>query len=251
MQVDFLPEGSALELVTAAEEPETWVANRPQFGAVWPEYNNHGGNTGVYFDALIPQFAHLQFLIMDRETGQAIARGRTIPLHWDGTLEDLPSGIDAAGLRAVEARRPATAISALAAEVVQHQQGKQVSRLVLLGMAAVARAAHLGPLVAPVRPSRKDRYPLIPIDQYATWRNSDGRLFDPWLRVHERLGARVLRPEPRSLEIEAPVGDWETWTEMVFPADGDYVFPQGLAPLEVRDGRGLYWEPNVWMLHDV
>ena len=25
----------------------------------------------------------------------------------------------------------------------------------------------------------------------------------------------------------------------------------GLAPLEVRDGVGHYWEPNVWMLHRI
>jgi hypothetical protein len=38
---------------------------------------------------------------------------------------------------------------------------------------------------------------------------------------------------------------------MAFPEDGDYVFPSGLAPLRVRDGTGSYWEPNVWMLHDL
>jgi hypothetical protein len=38
-------------------------------------------------------------------------------------------------------------------------------------------------------------------------------------------------------------------TDMEFPADGKYTFPGGLAPLEVHDGVGRYWEPNVWMLH--
>jgi hypothetical protein len=103
--------------------------------------------------------------------------------------------------------------------------------------------------VAPVRPSWKDRYPLIPIDEYAQWRRDDGLPFDPWLRVHARLGATILRGEPNSLLIEAPVREWEEWTTMTFPADGDYVFPLGLAPLQVRNGIGTYWEPNVWMLH--
>jgi hypothetical protein len=35
----------------------------------------------------------------------------------------------------------------------------------------------------------------------------------------------------------------------VFPEDGAYVFPRGLAPLSVRHEVGLYWEPNVWVLH--
>jgi hypothetical protein len=69
--------------------------------------------------------------------------------------------------------------------------------------------------------------------------------------VHERLGARILRTEPRSLEIVAPVANWTDWTGLSFPEDGDYVFPYGLAPLTVIGGIGEYWEPNVWMLHEV
>jgi hypothetical protein len=109
----------------------------------------------------------------------------------------------------------------------------------------------MAPLVAPVRPSWKDRYPLTPIDRYASWRREDGLPFDPWLRVHARLGARILRPEPRSMEITAPTSDWEAWTQMAFPDDGEYVFPGGLAPLSVNARTGTYWEPNIWMQHDV
>jgi hypothetical protein len=71
------------------------------------------------------------------------------------------------------------------------------------------------------------------------------------MRVHVRLGAEILRAEPRSMEISAPVADWEQWTGMAFPEDGDYVFPGGLAPLTVADGEAAYWEPNVWMRHPV
>jgi len=60
-----------------------------------------------------------------------------------------------------------------------------------------------------LRPSWKDRYPLTPIAAYAAWRRADGLPFDPWMRVHARLGATVLRPEPQSMQINAPVADWE------------------------------------------
>ena len=83
------------------------------------------------------------------------------------------------------------------------------------------------------------------------WRRDDGLLFDPWLRTHERLGGTILRCEPRSLEITAPAADWERWVGMRFPKEGRYVFPGGLAPLDVSDGAGRYFEPNVWMLHEV
>jgi hypothetical protein len=82
---------------------------------------------------------------------------------------------------------------------------------------AIAGRHGLHALIAPVRPSRKQRCPLVAIEQYARWRRSDGRLFDPWLRVHERLGATVLKPEPRSLRITGTLAEWEDWTSMTFP----------------------------------
>lgn len=94
----------------------------------------------------------------------------------------------------IHGNAPPTVLSALAAEVAPERQGRGVSRLVIGAMADVAGKAGLEALVAPVRPSWKDRYPLIPIEQYATWLRDDGLPFDPWLRVHVRLGATTLRP---------------------------------------------------------
>jgi GNAT superfamily N-acetyltransferase len=249
MKVDFLPSASQLEVWTAEERPDLWEAARSLFLDVWPEYNLHGNDTGEIFSSLIPAHAHLQVLVHDREEDRIVARGRTIPFRWDGSLNDLPQGLDSVGFRALHDSRPANCLSALAAEVETDQQGRGLSRLVLQAMAASARAAGLSPLVAPVRPTQKHDYPLIPIAQYAQWKRSDGLPLDPWLRVHARLGATILRPEPRSLRIEAPTIEWEAWTGMAFPEDGEYVFPFGLAPLTVRAGIGSYWEPNVWMLH--
>ena len=143
------------------------------------------------------------------------------------------------------------ALSALAAEVDPAYQGSGISSLVIRAMGVVARLAGLAHLVAPVRPSWKRRYPLTPIERYSAWLRDDRLPFDPWMRVHVRAGAKILRPEPRSLQISAPVLDWETWTQMQFPEEGQYIFPDGLAPLTVSAGLGLYWEPNVWLRHDV
>jgi hypothetical protein len=75
---------------------------------------------------------------------------------------------------------------------------------------------------------------------------------DPWLRVHVRLGGRILAVEPRSLRISGTVADWEGWVGMVFPETGRYVFPDGLALLHVDRERdlGRYYEPNIWVAHD-
>jgi hypothetical protein len=96
-------------------------------------------------------------------------------------------------------------------------QGRGVSAVAAKAMGEIARRHGLGSLIAPVRPSCKDRYPLVPIERYAQWRRPDEVLFDPWMRVHERLGAGVLKPEPRSLRITGSVTEWEQWTGMSFP----------------------------------
>jgi hypothetical protein len=38
---------------------------------------------------------------------------------------------------------------------------------------------------------------------------------------------------------------------MAFPVSGDYVFPRGLATVSIdrKADRGLYFEPNVWLVH--
>jgi hypothetical protein len=113
-----------LETFTAQERPDLWEAARQEasFEKIWPAYNHHGNHTPAYFGALFPRHAHLQLLLADRRSGRLIGRGRTIPFRWDGTLADLPAGIDAVGLRAVAETGPPTALSALAAEVAADYQ---------------------------------------------------------------------------------------------------------------------------------
>ncbi len=242
-----------LTVVTAEDRPDLWEMVRRQhvFDGVWPEYNHHGNHSGRYFGQLVPAYAHLQVLFIDERTGGVVARGRAIPFRWDGTGEDLPAGIDAVGIRAITESAPPSALSALAAEVDPGYQGSGLSALLITSLRSVAQLHGLAPLVAPVRPRWKDRYPLTPIERYSEWRRDDGLLFDPWLRTHQRLGGRVLRCEPRSLEITAPVAEWERWTDTLFPGLGGTYSRADSLPVHVLDGIGTYFEPNVWMVHEV
>jgi hypothetical protein len=83
------------------------------------------------------------------------------------------------------------------------------------------------------------------------WRREDGLPYDPWIRAHERLGAEVLDVAPRSMTITGSRAEWEEWTGLQFPEDGDYVVPGALVPVRFENGAGTYVEPNVWMKHAV
>jgi hypothetical protein len=215
---------------------------------VLPEYNNHGDVLNVYWGRLTEELPEFQFHLV--EDGEPVARARSVPIRWEGTVGDLPAGIDGAIARGFD-EGGASWLCALLIVVPAFAQGRGLSRVAVEGMIRLAREHGLDGVVAPVRPSWKERYPLAPIERYAAWRRADGLLFDPWMRVHERLGGEILKPEPHSLRITGTVAEWESWTEMAFPESGEYVFPRGLATLAVdREADvGRYWEPNVWMRH--
>jgi hypothetical protein len=221
---------------------------------IWPEYNLHGGVTTEFWHRLDDEQAHLQSVAWDETTGEVVAEARAVACVWDGTDEGLGEGIDDTLRRAFadhdDGLAPTT-LCALAAEIAPVAQSRGLAGDVLLQMRRVAAAHGFNALIAPVRPSWKERYPLAAIEDYVTWRRDDGLLFDPWMRVHERLGARMGPPLPRSLCITGSVREWECWTGLPLPVSGRYVFPHGLAPLDVdRDtDRCIYWEPNVWFVH--
>jgi GNAT superfamily N-acetyltransferase len=242
--------------VTCAEQPDLWARSDAEVGVVWPEYNLHGDVLNVYWGRLEEEFADFQFVLVDDEAGAVLAQGHSIPCAWDGTVAGLPAGID--GLVEDAFRLPAAGgapntLSALAIEIPPAHQRQGLGERMLDGMRDLAARHGLDDLIAPLRPTWKERYPLAPIERFAAWTRDDGLPFDPWVRLHVRLGGEILAPEARSLRITGTVAEWEAWTGLPLPESGSYVFPHGLAPLEVdreRD-RAEYWEPNVWVRHRI
>lgn len=216
---------------------------RPAF----PEYLNHNTPGTLYWGRLYDDFPDFQLGLLDGN--ELVAELHSVPTAWDGGEDDLPAGWDEAFLRAFEARREADVLCALAISVRLDRQRQGLATRMIEEMRAAARQAALRELIAPVRPTLKAAYPLIAIEQYLAWRRADGAHFDPWIRVHERVGGEIIASAPKSMTIEAPVAEWESWTSMSFPADGDYVVPGMLGLLHVRNRIGRHVEPNVWLRH--
>src|SRR5262245_1202190 len=214
----------------------------------FPAYMNENEPGNLYWERLYTDFPDFQVALVDAD--ELLAEAHAVPLPWDGTLADLPSGWDEGFVRGMTSDRPHTALMAIAISVAPDQQGRQLSSRMIRTFVDNARTAGLSEgVIAPVRPTWKERYPLIPIERYLEWRRPDGSHFDPWLRIHEIVGGKIIAAAARSMVIRAPATDWEEWTGMAFPADGEYVFPGALATLVVEGGVGTHIEPNVWVHH--
>jgi len=120
-------------------------------------------------------------------------------------------------------------------------------------MRSLAAEHGMHTLVAPVRPTLKSAYPLTPFERYVGWKREDGTPFDPWLRVHHRLGAESMKVAPQAITVTGSVAEWEEWTGMRFPESGEYVVPGALQPVHIdhESDTGHCDDPNVWMRHPV
>ena len=230
-----------LALVTHAEHPEL----RHTMPNVWPEYMHHDPVVTTFWPRLYDLYPDFQLWVVDRDVRQTVAYACTLPVRWDGEVS--PRGVDWAMSNGASGEP--TTLCAIVAGIAPDYRGTGLSSALLRRMTALAAAHGLAGLIAPVRPTWKERYPLSPIESYLRWRRDDGLLYDPWLRTHERLGAEVIGAAPRSLTIPGTRQEWESWTELTYPEDGDYIVPGALAPVRFEGGRGIYVEPNVWMRH--
>jgi len=235
---------------TYVERPDL-VERLDSLSDPWPEFIHHA-NCNRLWHVMRERFPQFQLILYDEENDRPLGRGQTIPVRWDGSVDGLPGGVDdAVEHGAALADGEANTLCAIVAVLDRAAQGHGLSGLVIDAMRSAAADGGLDCLIAPVRPTLKDRYPLTPIERYVRWRREDGHAFDPWIRVHERLGGEMLGIAERSMSVEGTVREWEGWTAMSFPESGEYVLPQALVPVEIdrEADRGRYVEPNVWMRH--
>ena len=190
---------AALHVFTYAERPDL-AARTGEIEDTFAPFMGHGEVALRYWHRLRPEFPELQLVLWDDERDVVVGHGRTLPAR---AAEGLPGGVDDVLETWFGGDRPEPdVLSALVAVVDRGRQGEGLSSLLIEAMRDLARRHGFPALIAPVRPTWKDRYPLIPMERYASWRRDDGLPFDPWLRVHARLGAALLEVCPASMRIE-------------------------------------------------
>ena len=242
-----------MDIVTTCERPDLKGEADAAFRVKWPEFLFPHDPIMKQYEAQVAEFfPQYDVLLLDEDRVVAGAWG--VAIRWDGTVEDLPDGYDATMIRAVEGHQDgmaATTLSYMTAAVVNGKTKQGLAGKVLTALRDRAIDAGLSHVIAPVRPTLKPRYPLTPMASYATWTGADGLSIDPWIRTHQRMGATVLAPAPRSMVITATIAQWESWTDMVFPETGRYVVPDALGLLDINraEDTGTYIEENLWVQH--
>ncbi|MBI3746577.1 MAG: GNAT family N-acetyltransferase [Chloroflexi bacterium] len=248
-----LPPG--FQLVSYAERPDL-IRDAGHFnGSIWPEFMLHDAVVQRHWHLLEDTFLDDQLVLLDAD-GRIAATNNSAPLAWDGTDAGLPDGWDDQFERTagdLATGTPVNTLGALQIVVDPARRGTGLAGVMVRAMQANAVVHGFGALIACVRPTAKHRYPLAPIERYAFWTNEDGQPFDPWVRLHVRLGARIVRGSSRAMTIRGRVAEWEGWTGMAFPDSGDYVVPFAAAPVHLdRDAdEGVYYDPNIWVVHEL
>ena len=247
------PAMQELRVVTNADRRDLGEQLAAVFRPVWPEFIFHGPVDAEYISRVESYFERYDVLLLD-DGDQILTGGWGVPIRWDGTAGDLPAGYDDAMVRAVtghEASVPPDTLCIMAAAVRPGHRGTGLAGKALAALRERAASAGLQRVIAPVRPTLKSRYPLTPMENFARWTRPDGLHLDPWVRAHQRLGASILGPAPRSMTITGTVAEWEDWAQMSFPETAGYVVPDalGLVQIDCEHDRGTYVEANLWMRH--
>jgi GNAT superfamily N-acetyltransferase len=240
------------EIVPLVERLEL-LADMRELTSTWPPFMLKDPIGNRLFPKVPELFPEYQLLALDGD-GHLVGRLIAAPFPYDGDEQSLPDrGWDAVLEAAVEGRgqRLPTAVSLLEARIAPAAQGQGLSRRLLA--AARSRAAALGyrDLFGPVRPTAKPDEPQAPMTEYVRRLRADGLPFDPWLRVHVRLGGQIVKVCPTSMTVPGTLAEWRAWTGLPLTTSGPHDVPGALVPIHVsvEHDHCVYIEPNVWIHH--
>jgi GNAT superfamily N-acetyltransferase len=166
------------------------------FADGWPAFITADQQVKRHISRVRELFGDLELVLLD-DDDVVVAAGWSVPLRWSGDPLDLPGGYADSLARAVDVddrgERPDTLVIA-AAQVRPDLRGHGIAAQLLTALGRLADEHGWARIIAPVRPTLKVRYPLTPIDRFASWTRADGAPLDPWICTHWRLGAGLSLP---------------------------------------------------------
>lgn len=245
----------------------------------WPDLDRIGGKKGLREH---PEVLHT---LPDEGYDGILSRAVEQQLAREGIFQG-PNGLRPFSDPARTRTESPNALSAISITVSPEYRSQGLADILIMAMKQTAMDQGYDALVVPLRPTRKPDFPKTTLEDYVSWpatavpnygisktaKKTDPNLpFDPWLRKHIRLGARLIKVAPRSMYVEGSVQEWQEWTgvdfgQLIGRKDAPFkkeassgkmyievVFPKGLVPLRyyVGEKRCVYLEPNVWLHHEL
>lgn len=221
--------------------------------AAWSElgYLNYTRAHYELYSDLLNKYADYQLCLVNEETNYPVAVANCVPISCSGPDNLPPEGWDWVVETAARPNGSHRMLGALAISVPAIHRSKGYARRMIRELLDLAERKGMRGLIAPVRPSAKAEHPWVSIDDYITWTDSRGRVYDPWLRSHLSSGGKLVGPCERSMVVNEPLAFWENWTRQTFEQSGSYAVDGGLVPvhIDVERRTGRYEEPNVWVTY--
>jgi GNAT superfamily N-acetyltransferase len=222
--------------------------------AAWNDlaYLNYTKAHYEYYSGLLNRYPEYQLCLINEDTGYPVAVANSVPFHCSSSDDLPPEGWDWVVETATRTNgHSVNMLGALAISVPTVHRAKGYARRMIRALVDLAEEKGLRGVVAPVRPSAKADHPWVPIAEYIGWKDTNGRVYDPWLRSHLSAGGRLIGPCERSMVVHDHIAFWENWSKQRFSQSGSYTLEGALAPVEIDVERqtGTYEEPNVWIAY--
>jgi len=214
----------------------------------WPVFLSEDSSVKKYWQRLYQVYPEYQLLF--RINSEYIGVANSAPIYWNGSIGNLPSGFDEAIETIIEEDKKPNTLCGLAVVISKKYLGKGISSKIINNLKKLAKSYGYSNLILPVRPTLKSQYPTISMDDYINWKK-DNLPFDPWLRVHLKIGGEILKVANPSMIVRGTVSDWQRWTGMHFGESNKYIIQGALNPvnIDLENDLGEYIEPNIWVLH--
>ena len=244
-----------LKLVTTKDRSDLIKRGDKIVEAVYPKFMMHDAIANEYFFRLYSAFPEYQYWLLNEE--EIVGIGNSIPIYWKDELDNLPDeGWDWAlkkGFDDLKVSIKPNLLCGLSITINPKFQGKGLSTEMVKLMVQIGKNCKLDSLIIPIRPTLKKDFPQLDIKQYIVLKREDEQLFDPWLRIQEKLGGKIIKVCSKAMDIRGSVQDWKNWTGLDFPKSGNYNIDGALKPLEIdlKNDEGIYIEPNVWVVHEL
>lgn len=243
-----------LVIRSRADSPELSKAAESIEHAAWSDlgFLNYTHSHYEHYADLLDAYPEYQLCLVDEEAGYPVAVANSVPILCSGPEDLPPEGWDWVVETAARNKNGrANMLGALAVSVPAIHRSKGYARRMIRALLELAEHKKLGGVVVPVRPSAKVKHPWVPLREYITWTDPNGRIYDPWIRSHLASGGRMVGLAERSMVVCEPLPFWENWSKQHFERSGNYTIDGAIAPITIDVDRriGTYEEPNVWVAY--